>query len=363
MSTGHGPAIIMGMSFISLLLALLIEQTRPLRRGNVVHARSRAWLRWVARKFDIGHTPWLAWGIAVLVPTVLTWLIYLWLLSSLGWFGGLLALAWNVWVLYATLGFRQFSFRFTAIREALEVGEELQARRLLAEWQQIDASELPPREIVRHVLEFSVVAAHRHVLGVLSWFLFLSVLGLGPAGAVFYRFSEVVTRYWPHVSRKQAPWVSEAVLAVAGRAWGWVDWLPARITAFGFAVAGRFEDTVDAWRRHEEFKRMQQKEAQDSRHSGSAQAQLEALAEARPGEQAGENARAQDNDHLIIAALAGALNVRLGLSETARAQLGEGVDWQEPQLAHLRSSVGLIWRAVVFWMLLLALMTVGSWLA
>jgi adenosylcobinamide-phosphate synthase len=353
----------MGMSFFSLLLALLIEQARPLGRGNIVHARVRAWLRWVVRKFDIGRSPWLAWGIAVLVPTFLVGGVYLWLDSSLGWFGGLLALAWNVWILYITLGFRQFSFHFSAIRDALEAGDEQLARRLLAEWQQIDASELPPREIIRHVLEFSVVAAHRHVLGVLSWFLLLSLLGLGPAGAVIYRLSELITRYWPHVSRKQAPWVSESVLAVAARAWSWVDWLPARVTAFGFAVVGRFEDAVDAWRRHEEFKRMQQKEAQDSGRTPSAQARLDALAGARPGEQLGVNARAQDNDHLIIATLAGALNVRLGLSEASRARLGEGVDWQEPQLAHLRSSVGLIWRAVVFWMLLLALMTVGHWLA
>ncbi|MFO6419725.1 regulatory signaling modulator protein AmpE [Hylemonella sp. W303a] len=351
------------MSFFSLLLALLIEQARPLGRGNVVHARVRAWLRWVVRKFDIGRSPWLAWGIAVLLPAVAATCIYLWLKFSLGWFGILLALAWNVAVLYLTLGFRQFSFHFSAIRDALEAGDEQTARRLLAEWQQIDASELPPREIIRHVLEYSVVAAHRHVLGVLCWFLVGSLLGLGPAGAVFYRLSELITRYWPHVSRKQAPWVSEGVLAVSARAWSWVDWLPARATAFGFAVAGRFEDAVDAWRRHEEFKRMQQKEAQESAPGTGVQVRVEALAGARPGEQLADNSRAQDNDHLIIAALAGALNVRLGLSEASRARLGEGVDWQEPQLAHLRSSVGLIWRAVVFWMLLLALVTVGRWLA
>lgn len=352
------------MSFFSLLLALLIEQARPLGRGNGVHARIRGWLRWVVRKFDIGRSPWLAWGMAVLTPSLAVWLIYLWLDSSWGWMGSLLALAWNVAVLYVTLGFRQFSFRFTAIREALEAGDEQQARRLLAEWQQIDASELPPREIIRHVLEFSVVAAHRHVLGVLSWFLFASMLGFGPAGAVFYRLSELVTRYWPHVSRKQAPWVSDAVLTASARAWGRVDWFPARITAFGFAVVGRFEDAVDAWRRYEDFKRMQQKEAQDAGRVPGAHARLEAMPGARPGSDHQEDiARAQDNDGVIIAAMAGALNVRLGLSEASRARLGEDVDWREPQLAHLRSSVGLIWRAVVLWMLLLALLTVGRWLA
>ncbi len=63
-----------------------------------------------------------------------------WLLWS---FHGLLAFAWSVLVLYVTLGFRQFSHHFTAIRDALEVGDEDTARELLADWQQVDASELP----------------------------------------------------------------------------------------------------------------------------------------------------------------------------------------------------------------------------
>ena len=32
------------------------------------------------------------------------------------------------------------------------------------------------------------------------------------------------------------------------RAWGLIDWLPARITALGFAVVGSFEEAIDCWR-------------------------------------------------------------------------------------------------------------------
>jgi adenosylcobinamide-phosphate synthase len=32
---------------------------------------------------------------------------------------------------------------------------------------------------------------------------------------------------------------------------------------------------------------------------------------------------------------------------------------QEPELAHLRSIVGLVWRSVVLWMVLLALLTLA----
>lgn len=319
------------MSFFAILLALLIEQARPLARGNAVHAGMRSWLRWVVRKLDAGERShgWLAWGFAVLLPSGIALLVYWLLYTVVGW---PLAMLWNVAVLYVTLGFRQFSHHFTGIRDALDAGNEQEARRLLAEWRQIDASELPPREIIRHVLEFSVLAAHRHVFGVLSWFIVLAVLGLGPAGAVLYRLAEFVTRYWPHVSQRQSPSVSEVACAAAARAWGWLDWLPARITALAFAVVGSFEEAVDNWRRYESLPESE-----------------------GPG----------GNDGLIVAATAGAINVRLGTTAMAQGTTAAQSDMPaasaryEPQLAHLRSIVGLVWRSVVLWMLLLALLTLA----
>ena len=76
---------------------------------------------------------------------------------------------------------------FTDIREALERGDEIEARRLLAAWQHLDASELPRSELLRHVIEHSLLAAHRHVFGVFFWFVLVASLGGGPAGAVLFR--------------------------------------------------------------------------------------------------------------------------------------------------------------------------------
>ena len=104
-------------------------------------------------------------------------------------------------MLYVTLGFRQFSHYFTDIRDALERGDEAEARRLLAQWRHLDASELPRTELLRHVIEHSLLAAHRHVFGVFFWFVLLSALGLGPAGAVLYRMAEFASRYWAFKSR------------------------------------------------------------------------------------------------------------------------------------------------------------------
>lgn len=312
------------MSFFSILLALLLEQARPLASGNLVHASMRGWVRWVIRNFDAGKKPhgWLAWSLAVGGPSLVALLIYWLLLALIGW---PVAMLWSIAVLYSTLGFRQFSHHFTDIRKALDEGDEAGARRLLAEWQQIDASELPRQEIIRHVIEHSVVSAHRHVFGVLSWFSVLAALGLGPAGAVLYRLAEFVTRYWPYLSSRQGQPVSEAAREAANSAWHLVDWVPARITALGFAVVGSFEEAIDSWRNYE------------TQSDGS-------------------------NDEVILAATAGAVNVRLGEAVVTAGEepaLTAASNRQEPELAHLRSIVGLVWRSVVMWMVLLALLTLA----
>src|SRR5690606_9160417 len=174
------------MSFFAILFALLIEQVRPLGPHNPFHSGLRVWARWVSRNFDAGKPQhgWIAWCLAVLAPALLALAIHRALLSFVGWPA---AMVWSVVVLYVTLGFRQFSHHFTDIRDALEAGDETRARQLLAQWQRVDASELPRSEIVRHVIEYSVLAAHRHVFGVLAWFSVLAAFGLGPAGAVLYR--------------------------------------------------------------------------------------------------------------------------------------------------------------------------------
>src|SRR5690606_11829434 len=119
-----------------------------------------------------------------------------------------------------------------------------------------------------------------------------------------------------------------------------IDYLPSRLTAFGFAVVGNFEEAVNGWRRD---------------------------AELWP----------QANEGVILAAAAGALGVRLAGEAAPPRPAGEvqafeagappddagaaastpGVD---PQIGHLASVVGLVWRSVVLWMLLLALLTLAN---
>ena len=324
------------MSFIAIFVALLLEQARPLARANPIHSILRSWIRWTGHNFDAGRPQhgWLTWGIAVLAPAVTATAIYWLLVKSIGWSA---AVVWNIVVLYITLGFRQFSHHFTEIRDALDVGDEERARELLARWQQVEVSNLPRSEIVRQVVEYSVVAAHRHVFGVLAWFSVLSAVGLGPAGAVLYRLSEFVPRYWHHKNEALLQPISGASQQVATRAWQIVDWLPARITAMAFAVVGSFEEAIESWRNYEQ---------QELR----------------------------DNDGVILAATAGAINLRLGRAPVATASIEPATAMDgaadssgsnaadpgvEPEVGHLRTVVGLVWRTVVMWMILLALLTLA----
>lgn len=326
------------MSFFAVLFALVIEQFKPLPARNSVHDTLSGWVRWVGRNFDAGqpHHAWVVWIISVAGPALLVAGMY----RLIEPYSILLALAWNVAVLYLTLGFRQFSHNFTQIRDAIDRGDEIEARTLLAHWRHFDTSELPRSELLRHAIEQSLVAAHRFVFGSFFWFVLLSTLGLGPAGAVLYRMAEFSSRYWAYRSHVTGVPTNEGLKQLSERLFDRIDHVPARLTAVGFAVVGNFEDAVETWRRH-------------------------AGLWARP------------NEGVLLAAAAGAVGVQLGggsapdapsdrtrtfaTGDSAHTTASEGsTPGVVLQPAHLRNVVALIWRSVVLWMLLLALLSLAN---
>jgi membrane protein required for beta-lactamase induction len=96
------------------------------------------------------------------------------------------------------------------------------------------------------VAEAALQQANRRILAVLFWFAVL-----GPVGAALYRIATWLpkTDQAAHSIDYQ---LNTAQLLVI------LDWVPARITAICFAIAGSFEDTLYGWRsyqerRHSEF--------------------------------------------------------------------------------------------------------------
>lgn len=321
------------MAFLSVLIALLIEQLKPLGRGSAVYRLRQNLADLASRNFDAGQSRHgvAAWFIAVLLPTLITLAIYLLALH----YSLLLALAWNIAVLYFTLGFRQFSHYFTDIQDALNHNDATAARSLLKQWKALDTVDMSASDITQQTIEHALVSVQRYVLGVFFWF----ILPIGPAGAVLYRLSDYMAGKWNHADSEASP----ALRSFAQKAFDLLDWIPARLTASGYAIVGNFEDAVDVWRGY---------------------AQL----------------WPNHNTGVMLASAAGAVGIRLGATagsapvpptEPAWTQEGESemagsataMPGAIPQPAHLRNVVGLVWRSVLLWMLLLAMLSVVSWVS
>lgn len=304
------------MTLISLVIALALEQLRPL--GN----RNRVWLvfiryaNYLERNLNAGHNRHgvLAWAAAVLPLLLLAGGGY----YLLGQISVLLALAWNVLVLYLTMGFRHFSGSFSGISLALNEGRDIDARLELGKWINQPTAELSVEEVSRLAIEQGVQDSYRHVFGTMFWFVVLP----GPTGAVLYRATQMLAQKWG--------WRDDDLFGrFAQRAGEWLDWIPVRLTAISFAVMGDFEDAVYCWR---------------------------------------SQARTWGNyaTGILLASAAGALGVRLGdplrqdYTIKYRPELGVGDD-ADP--SYLKSAVGLVWRTVLLWLFMVLLFSVAGLLA
>ena len=313
------------MTFLSILCALLIEQLKPLRADNLIYAEIKAFAMRMEGWFNAGDASngrlgWLLLMAGLMIPTAA---IY-WTFMGLGW--TFVAFAWNVLIVYLTLGFRHYSHYFTSIQLALTAGNDAAARSLLAEWTRLDTVGMETAEIARIAVEKSLITTHRNVFGVFFWFL----MPLGPAGAVMYRVSEYLARAWNEPDHMR----NEAFGQFAAKAFYWIDWLPVRLTAVAFAVVGNFEDAIYAWRNF--------------------------------GHRWNDEARG-----IILAAGGGAMGVRLGtpnenaskvlppdaaIVDTSDSEM-DIMPGEEPSPRALQSTVGLVWRALLLWMLLLLLLS------
>ena len=299
------------MSLLSLIAALFIEQFRPLDYSRWVVAPVRALADLCERSVNAGSYAHgaLGWSLSAGLAAAIVAIVYFLLLQ----FNPLLAFVWNVLILYLTMGFRQFSHHFTEIHLALRMGELDRARTLLAEWKGVPVEMWSSGEIARQSIERALVASHRHVFGVLFWFVLLP----GPSGAILYRMSALVSERWAAMSSDREPFGLFSI-----RAFEVIDWLPQRVTATGFAIVGDFEDAVQCWR--------MRAGAWSDRSTG-----------------------------IVLAAGAGALGVRLQPTGPELA-LQSDCAGADADVDFMQSAVGLVWRALVLWLLLLFMLGLAS---
>lgn len=308
------------MTLLSLIFALLIEQVRPLSAQRVVVAPLQRLADGLAERYNNGQATSgrVAWCLLVLAAVLLTGGLYhvLWSMHVV------LAFAFNVAILYLTLGFRHESHFFTDIHLALRMGELDRARVLLGEWRGGSYREAGAKEVARLAIEQALVASHRNVFGVAFWFVVLP----GPCGAVMYRLARFLSAAWGARDIAETGRFGEFG-DFAKQAYAWIDWLPQRLTAISFSIVGNFEDAVYCWRA----------QAVLWRDKASA---------------------------ILLASGAGALGVRLGMpvhesgEVVDRPELGVG---DEADVDDMQATVGLVWRALVLCLLMLALVTIAGW--
>jgi adenosylcobinamide-phosphate synthase len=298
------------MSAFAIVLALLLEQWRPLGERKGFVALLSRWGIWLERTFNGGEERHgaIAWLVAV-APAMIAAIIVSMLLEDVSWF---LALAFHVLVLYYTIGFRQYSHYFTDIQLAIKTGDIDRARELIGAWRGEPTSLRSREEVIRLAIEEALVASHRQVFGALLWYVLLP----GPSGAILYRLACFLRQRWVELG---------TFGRFADRALQVLEWPAARLTATVFAVVGDFEDAVFCWR-----------------------TQARAWSDVNSG--------------IVLAAGAGAMGVRLGMpiqgtsGPEARPELGVGETADGP---FLDSTVGLLWRSIVFWVFLLFLLLIA----
>ena len=298
------------MSILAIIAALLLEQWRALDNRRILQQALGAWAGWLEQAFNGGERRhgMIAWLVAVLPPVLLALLVHQVLLSV----HFLLAAAFHVAVLYFTLGFRQFSHHFTELQIAVKSGDIERARTMLDEWRGASGVVRTREEVIRLAMEEALISSHRHVFGVIFWYMVLP----GPTGAVLYRLAAYLHYRWKDLS---------GFGRFAGRAFQAIEWPAVRLTAASFAVVGDFEDAIYCWRTQ-------------------ARTWLD------------------PNEGVVLAAGAGAMGVRLGMpvqemeGMSPRPELGVGEPADGP---FLDSTVGLVWRALVVWIFVLLIVTVA----
>lgn len=279
----------------SLLLERMLEHIQHLRR----YERYHDYVVWMREHLRGERWQGRLGVVALLAPLLL---VTAWLQTGLDdALFGLLGLVFAIAVLVFCLGPRDLGLELTEYRAALTANNDELATRLargLLGTEPPDAMDAQARAVTHAVL----TQANLRIFGVLFWFAIL-----GPFGAVLYRAVAELCRHLAQ-THDDYTWAARRLAEI-------LDWLPARLTAFGYALSGDFEAAVLRWRNL----------SADEAHWGLSA------------------------DDVLIATGTGALD----LDEDSR----DNLTWDQV----LQSAMSLVWRTLVMWVFVIALLTLAGW--
>lgn len=223
------------MSFLSLILALLGERYLNLGKDLRDYA-------WFGRYRDflvlqLAGRPWYAGWPGLLLVLFLPALAAELVLGVLqGWLFSLPALLFATAVLLYCLGPESLWATLARYFEDMERDDAQGAYHHVADRVCAECAE-SETQLGREVTGWILREANARWFGVLFWFVVL-----GPAGAILYRLMQV----YGELLAKEESGHREPLAQLQRLA----DWLPARLTGFGYALSGDFVQAWEACRRH-----------------------------------------------------------------------------------------------------------------
>lgn len=231
------------MNLIALLIGLLIERLAT----QWFHWRR---MRWIDRIIDAGFTQvrrvssWPALLAVSLLAVALVLPVYLIIIGLGGTLAGFTYLLLAIAVLFFSFGPTDIGEEVDDYCRALE-GEDDDAVHSAAK--AIVEGDVPAdaRERIRRVEEAVLVQANNRVFAVVFWFVLL-----GPLGAWAYRVTDMIRRRAVFSAARSETTDDNdvAILDAATTLHGWLAWIPARLTAIGYATAGHFDEAIAAMR-------------------------------------------------------------------------------------------------------------------
>ncbi len=228
------------MHLLALLIGLVIERLAT----QLFHLRR---LRWLERLIDKGLAqtqrfaswppliPVIGLAILLVLPVIA---VTLYLGDALF---GFPYLVLCVIVLFFSLGPNDIGEDIDRYCKALEEGDDEEIRQAA---KSLVEGDVPADEYERctSVETAVVVQANNRLFAVIFWFVLL-----GPLGAWGYRVTDLIRRRAVFNAARSEE--GDAIPRdTAIQLHGWLAWIPARLTAVGYATAGHFDAALSAWR-------------------------------------------------------------------------------------------------------------------
>jgi len=227
----------MSQTLIAIILAVVLDRYLPDRQGIKPFTWYRDWAESIEERFNGGkRTHGIGAVLLATVPILLGMLLVRYVLGELS---GVLRFAFDVFVLYLCLDIYRLGHTANAVSESLEAGNVAEANGHLKELSGKGTAEQTEAAVARATVETVLKQGNSFVVSPLFWFLLL-----GPFGAVLQRLSCILDLLWGHRYERFAEfgWAAARFDDLLG-------WVPARITAVSYALMGSFEDALHCWRR------------------------------------------------------------------------------------------------------------------